>query len=95
MGNETRDNEKHLIPAAMQMMVAKAVETAMNSFLGWMMKAMDEKLNEALTPSHNLSAKADSSKTDATPPMLPPHGGHSTSMLPYTSTRVSLPERGH
>lgn len=89
MSDETRDSGNQLTPTAMQEMVEKAIESTMSSFSGRMMKAMDEKLNEALTLSHNPT---NSGRTDATPPMQPPSSG--TGMSPYTNSGVSLPDGG-
>ena len=85
-GDET-DKNGELTPVAVQEMVSKAIESAMSSFSGRILKAVDDKLSEVRTPNPTTNTSSvEGSKTDTTSP-TPPSGGNGT--LPKTS--VSLP----
>ena len=68
MSNEMRSSaENQLTATAMEELVLKAIDTAMTMFSGRIMKAVDEKLNEALTLSWNPITEADRTKKDVIP----------------------------
>lgn len=85
MSGDEGDKETQLTPVAVQEMVSKATESAMSSFSGRIMKAVDDKLSKARTA--NLDADASKSNGEKTDTTIPPNGG--TGMLPKTN--VSLP----
>ena len=83
-------DDTQLTATAMEELVAKAIDTAMISFSGRIMKAVDEKLSEALTPSRNPTTEADKTEKDTILPTPPLSSGNGT--LPYKG--VGLPEGG-
>ena len=83
-------DETQLTATAMEELVAKAIDTAMTSFSGRIMKAVDEKLSEALTTSRNPTTEADKTEKDTVLPTPPLSSGNGT--LPYKG--VGLPEGG-
>ena len=88
MSGDEGDKETQLTPVALQEMVSKAIESAISSFSGRIMKAVDDKLSEAQTANLGVKAsKLNSEKTDTT---IPPSSG--TGILPKTN--VSLPTGG-
>ena len=84
-------DETQLTATAMEELVAKAIDTAMTLFTGRIMKAVDEKLSEALTLSRNPTTEADKTEKDTIILLTPPlSSGNGT--LPYKG--VGLPEGG-
>ena len=90
MSDETRNGAENQLTATVEELVLKAINTAMTMFSGRIMKAVDEKLNEALILSRNPTTKADKIEKDVILPTPPLSSGNA--MSPYKG--VGLPEGG-